>query len=474
MSSTDAISTAITGFVVDQRQRPVSDAALHEARRRLLDSLGCAIAAMDSPAAQIARGLAADSTDSTGTHGATVIGLDRPSTVELATFANTVMVRYLDCNDAYFTARGGGGHPSDVIATALAVAESVGASGLDALRSIVLGYEIIGALATGVWLRERGWDQGLNIAAATAMMAGDLLGLSDDQLSHALALAVTANVPVRQTRVGHLSMWKGAATGGAARNGVFAALLAARGMTGPPEPYVGRSGIFEQVTGPFEIALPVGADRAVIEDTAIKLRPAEFNAQGPIDLMVELRKDVGLDEIVDIEVATYWLAYHEIGMDRAKWDPQNRETADHSLPYLLAIALVDGYVDEMSCSPERVLDPTLRPIMNKIRIAERADFTTRFPNEFNVEITVRTAAGEPIVRAATYPHGHPRNPASDAEVEHKFTDLSLRAGLDSAVSSEIRDAVSALGEAPNLSGLMRPLGWLAAGTAGAASTSGRS
>jgi 2-methylcitrate dehydratase len=451
----DVISDTICGYVADQRSAPTPDPAIREASRRVLDSLGCAIAAMDSPPAVIARGLAADFT---GAYSASVIGLDRPSSMELAAFANTVMVRYLDCNDTYFTARGGGGHPSDLIATALAVGEAVGATGYDVLRAIVLGYEVNGALASGVWLRERGWDQGLNVVAAVAMMAGDLMGLSFEQLRHALALAVTPHVPVRQTRIGHLSMWKGSATAGAVRNGIFAALLASRGMTGPPEPYVGRSGLWELVTGEFALTLPVSPDHSVIEDSAIKMRPAEFNAQAPLDVMLSLRNDVALDQIEDIEVSTYWLAWHEIGMDAAKWDPQNRETADHSLPYLLAVALVDGRIDTESCGPERVLDPALRPLMNRIRIVERPEFTARFPAEFNVAITVRLRDGRRLVRQATHPHGHRLNPASDAELDAKFDELTaVRPESDRATCEQVRQRVLELADAKDLSAVMAPL-----------------
>lgn len=452
----DVISDAICGYVAGQRARSVPDAALDEAARRVLDSLGCAIAAMDSTPARIVRGLAADVS---GSMSASVIGLGRPSTMELAAFANTVMVRYLDCNDTYFTARGGGGHPSDVIAAALAVGEAAGATGSDVLRAIVLGYEVNGALASGVWLRERGWDQGLNVIAAVAMMAGDLLGLSFEELRHALALAVTPHVPVRQTRIGQLSMWKGSATAGAVRNGIFAALLASRGMTGPPEPYVGRSGLWELVTGEFELTLPVRPGRFVIQDSSIKLRPAEFNAQAPLDLILELRQEITVEDIEDIEVATYWLAWHEIGMDAAKWDPRNRETADHSLPYLLAVGLVDGFIDTTSCAPDRVLDPALRPLMSKIRVVERPGFTERFPGEFNVEIIVRLRDGRTLTRRATHPHGHPRNPASDAELNEKFDRLTSGCGGDRgrSVCDEVRQRVLDLAQAKDVTAVMAPL-----------------
>jgi 2-methylcitrate dehydratase len=451
VSAVDRVVETIVGYVIGQRDRPVSDAALREASRRVMDSLGCAIAAMDSPPARIARGLAAEFT---GTLAASVIGLDRPASVDLAAFADTAMIRYLDANDTYFTPRGGGGHPSDLIGAALAVGEAVGASGYDVLRSVVAGYEVIGALASGVWLRERGWDQGLNVVAATAMMAGDLLGLNADQLRHALALAVTPHVPVRQTRVGRLSMWKGCATAGAVRDGVFAALLAWRGMTGPPEPYVGRSGLWELVTGEFEVTLPIQAGRAAVEDTSIKMRPAEFNAQAAIDLAIGLHGQFALDDIADIEIATYWLAWHEIGMDPAKWNPGNRETADHSLPYLVAVALADGAVNAHSCSPGRMADPSLHKLLGRIQVIERPEYTARFPAEFNVELTIALRDGRRIVRHAAVPHGHPSDPATDAELDAKFDHMTgMRPESERRSCEQIRRAARDLADAKDLAEL---------------------
>jgi len=369
----------------------------------------------------------------------------------------------------HFTARGGGGHPSDLIATALAVGEAVGASGVEVAEAVVLGYEVNGALASGVWLRERGWDQGLNIVAAASMMTGRLLRLTSDQLGHALALAVTPNVPVRQTRIGQLSMWKGCATAGGARNGIFAARLAGKGMTGPPEPFVGASGIWEQVTGPFELSLPVRPDGLVIEDVHTKIRPAEYNAQGPLDLALELRNEVAIDEIDAIELETYRLAWHEIGSDPAKWDPRSRETADHSLPYLLAIALVDGVIDEDSCAPERVVDPALRPLMARIRIVENREFTAGFPERLASRLTIQRRDGSRLVRATDYPRGHRRNPVSDEEISRKFVAQADRlpaAGRDAA--QRLLEHLWAIDDVADIATLMAPLAHLSAAPALAA------
>jgi len=184
-------------------------------------------------------------------------------------------------------------------------------------------------------------------------------------MAQAVSLAVIPHVPTRRTRAGSLSMWKGCATAGAARNGIFAATLAARGMTGPPEPFEGPEGIWDQVTGPFALSIdPPEPGRYVIERSLLKSRPAEYNAQGPLDLVIDLRSEVPHEAVERIDVDTYWLCWSEIGHEPAKWDPQNRETADHSLPYLLAVGMIDGRVALSSFTAERIADPALRPLMN--------------------------------------------------------------------------------------------------------------
>jgi 2-methylcitrate dehydratase len=235
-------------------------------------------------------------------------------------------------------------------------------------------------------------------------------------------------------------------------------------MTGPPQPYEGSSGIWDQVTGAFELELPVQPDTFVVEQIATKTRPAEYNAQGPIDLMLELRELMALDDIEAIEVETYRLAYHEIGSDPAKWDPRTRETADHSLPYLLAVALVDGSIDTDSASEARVRDPRLRPLMNRIRITENAEFTERFPDEISARLTVRMRNGEEIARQTSYPRGHHRNPLSDDEIDQKYVQLTLgRSPADDAICEALRASLWQLTDVKDIGEVMVQLGRLTAG-----------
>jgi len=416
----DRTTETLARYATTLRYADLGAPAIQAAKRHLIDSLGCAIGGHGSEPAAIARRLAPVWN---GAPSARLLGDGRATTPEAAAFANSVMIRFLDANDTYIAR--GSGHPSDMLGAVLAAAEAAGASGQDLLLATVIGYEVFGAMADQVPLRDRGWDQSVFVAPASAAAAGVLLGLSSAQVADAIAIAVTASVGTRQTRAGELSMWKGCATAMAAKAGLFAAQLAKEGMTGPTAAFEGRHGLAEQVTGPFEIGALGGTGRPfAVERANFKFFAAEYHAQAPLTMALRLREKVGLEEIEAIDVQIYAMAYSEIGSEPAKWDPQTRETADHSLPYMLAIALRDGRITPASFEPERYLDPSLRPVMNRIRVAESPEFTRRFPQELSSQIDVTTRSGQRFTERAEYPKGHARNPMTDADVESKFRDLA--------------------------------------------------
>src|SRR6266850_8612075 len=244
----DRTTETLARYVTSLRHGDLSPSAVKEAKRHIIDSLGCAMGGATSEPAVIARRVAPAWG---GAPSARLLGDGRATTPEAAAFANSVMIRFLDANDTYITR--GSGHPSDMLGAILAAAELQGASGKDFLLATVAGYEVFGALADQVPLRDRGWDQGVFVAPASAAGAGLLLGLSAEQMADAIAIAATANVATRQTRAGELAMWKGCATAAAAKSGLFAAQLADAGMTGPTAAFEGRHGMWEQVTGRFEV-----------------------------------------------------------------------------------------------------------------------------------------------------------------------------------------------------------------------------
>ncbi len=395
---------------------------VHEARRRILDSVGCALGAFDAAPCRIARELAPE------VHGggaARILGNARTTSPESAAFANTAMIRYLDCNDSFVSP--GGGHPSDMLPAVLAAAEMAGAPGRAVVTALVLAYEIYGQFAERFATREKGWDQGLFIGLAGACAAGKVLGLPEDRLAHAISMTAVSQVPLGQTRVGELSTWKGCATAMAVRNGVFAALLARGGMDGPPEPFEGRSGLFEQVTGPLRLD-GFGDARAGVPfkltDTSIKYFPAQIHTQAGAAMALDLREEVDPDDIERIRIATYRVAVRNAAGEPEKWDPRTRETADHSLPYVVAVALTDGALTAASFAGERIADPRLRPLMRKVEVSEDPEATQRYPAQQRARVEVVLRSGRRLTRAADYPKGHSRNPLSDGELERKFQGLT--------------------------------------------------
>jgi 2-methylcitrate dehydratase len=284
-----------------------------------------------------------------------------------------------------------------------------------------------------VGLRDRGWDQGVFVVLGTAAGAAKLLDLTSEETANALAIAVTANIPTRQTRAGELAMWKGCATAAAARSGVFAALLAKKGMTGPTAAFEGRHGLCEQVTGPFELgALGGSGVPFAIERSNVKFFPAEYHSQAPLWLALELRKKVRIDDIESIDVQTYYTAWSEIGSEPEKWHPKTRETADHSLPYLLSAALVDGAITADSFTDARIADPQLSQLMQRIRVSENKAYTAEFPAKLTTSIEVTTRDGRKLNENVSYPKGHAKNPMADADIESKFAGLAQAVMPDTA------------------------------------------
>ena len=444
----DKTTEALARYATTLAYQDLTPAAIHEVKRKVIDSLGCAVGGYDGEPSVIARRMAAARTS---TPSARVFGDGNRTTPEMAAFVNAVMVRYLDANDTYISPINGSGHPSDMIAGVLAMADAYGASGADTILAVVVAYETFAALADVVPLRERGWDQGLYVVLGTAAGAGKILGLHLDQTANALAIAVTANVPTRQTRAGDLSMWKGCATPAATSAGVLAALMAHEGMTGPSAAFEGRHGAWEQVTGPFALESMGGQDgrNFMIERSSLKFFPAEYHSQAPLWMALRLRERVAVDEIEQLYMRTYWMAYSEIGSEPAKWDPQTRETADHSLPYLLAVALRDGAITSSTFDLDRVQDPTLRPLMNRITISESEEFTGQFPRALPSEIEVITRTGERIVQRSDYPKGHVLNPMTDDDVEAKFRTFSEPA-IGPERCREAMDAVWGLDQASEI------------------------
>ena len=388
------------------------------ARQRLTDALGCAIGAYDSESAMIARALAGPAAG--GAITGRIIGSKDSVAADAAGFANTCMIRNMDFNDTLLP----GGHPSDCAGALFAVAPQIGASGERLITATVVAYEIFIRLQLSAKLRERGWDQGFGVGVSTAAALANLMGLERAVARHAIAITTVANVPMRNTRAAELSMWKGVATAYAVRNAVFGVQLASKGTSGPEAPFSGRHGLVELISGPIELA-PFGTRPQHFHflKTRVKYWPVAHAMQSAISAGIELRRKVAADQLASIDVQTSWHGWHESGSEPAKWDPQTKETADHSLPYLLAWTLLHGELTERAFLPESYKDPSIRPLMNIITARVDDDIEKDMPHTVRMRVNAVDRAGKPYTVEIVNPPGHEDNPLSAGDLAAKFVRL---------------------------------------------------
>lgn len=395
----------------------------HEVKRRVIDSLAVAFAAYTAEPVAIARRVASKFPTA---KGARIIGTRYQVSPDWATFVNGLMIRYHDFNDTYLSKEPL--HPSDLIGAALAVGDYVGARGTDLITAVAVGYEASVTFCDGGTLRKRGWDHVNFLGIGSALAAAKLLGLDAAKTQHALAIYAVPHAAMRQTRVGELSMWKGAAAANSSRNAVFAALLAQEGFTGPHKPFEGEMAFFKQLLqGDFDLSvlkpLEEGRPPRRILDTYIKPYPVEYHAQTAVEAALRLREKVRLEEIEKIRIDTYEAAYTIIGpKDPEKWDPHTKETADHSIMWITAAALVWGSIKIEHYKDIR--NPAVLSLMKKMEVNLDPELDKLYPQAFPTVITVYTKGGAKYTERVDYAKGHPKNPMTDAELEEKFNTLT--------------------------------------------------
>ena len=347
----------------------------------MIDSIASLVSGFESEPARICARLARIARSDLES---TVLGYGIVTTPELAAYANSSMIRHTDFNDHY----------SDMIGAILAVGEAVHASGTEVMMATILAYQIYRALSRAGGSTS-GFDAGIYYAPAAAVAAGKLLGLNEDQLGNALSLALTNHIPLRVCRSGTLSMQKGCATADAARSAVFAALAAREGMTAPAEPFEGRDGLWDKITGPYrQLQLPPPGQLDVGLNSIIKRYPAEaYTLAAHETIIPEIRAWTAVEEIASIHVELNFVGWLEIA-DPPKWDPRNRETADHSLPYEIARALIDGEIWIDSFEPAKLMEPEVRDLMSKITASVNPDYSYHG----QMRISVRKRNGDELVR----------------------------------------------------------------------------
>ncbi len=443
------LAEELADYVHSTNYQDVPENVAHETKKRIIDSIGCAIGAFNADPVKISRKVAEAARDS---QGSTLFGTRKKTSPDLASFVNGIMMRYFDYNDTYLSQEPA--HPSDNIGPCFSVAESEGATGKELLLSIILAYEIQCRLCDAADIRHRGWDHVCYGLPSTALAASKLMELDSEKMTQAVNLALNSHITMRQVRAGELSMWKGCSFANAARNGVFSALLAREGMTGPSPIFEGEMGFFKQVSGSFEMNIDdFGGKNGSfkIAETYLKFFPAEIHSQTSIWAALEARKEIEKPEdIVSVEIASHEAGYTILGKDPEKWNPLTKETADHSLPYIVGIALLEGKIDNSTYSERKFRDPKILDFLRRITVVEDKTLSSMYPEAVANRVTVKLSSGKVVSKQVDYHKGHPKNPMSDKEVEEKFHRLTRKI-LDKSRVRRILDATWNLEKAKDIS-----------------------
>jgi 2-methylcitrate dehydratase len=412
------LAERLAAYADGLRYSDIDAATIEAVKSHLIDTLGCGIAAFDERPVRVCRDVAL-----AGAGGsATIIGTDRRTSPDLAAFANGGAARYYDLNDVYVNRLTI--HPSDTISACLAIAETERASGRALITAIVLAYEINCRLLDAFDITTRGWDPPVFGLPAMALAAGKLMKLAPEKLTQAVNISINDHIPMGQTRVQTLSDWKGLAAAEAARNAVFAALLARGGLSGPAPIFERRAGFFQQVSGPADVDVDAFGGRGMpfrINACGMKPYPAVVWAQTAIEAGIAVAREAdGLDRITAIEIAATRRGYQMTGSEPEKWAPDTRETADHSMPYITARAMFDGEVTNDSYAPDKLRDPRILAFMRKITVKEDPALTALMGDAVPTRVTAILDDGRRISRQVDDVPGFAGRPMRRADVDRKF------------------------------------------------------
>jgi 2-methylcitrate dehydratase len=448
------LARRLADYAASLRMADLDPSTMERAKVHLLDSLGCGLAAFREGPVSALRELALAS----GGTAATVIGTKQRATMEWATFANGAAIRADDINDVYVGR--GTGHPSDNIAACLAAAESAGASGAELLLAIVLAYEMEARFLDAAYPDSRGWDHPTYALVSGALAAGRLMKLPPEKLTQAVNLSLSGHLAMNQTRLGALSNWKGLAGPEAARSAVFAAQLARAGITGPSPIFEGEAGFFKLVSGPLAIDTESFGGRGKrfrIHDCFIKSYPAQAQTQTAIPAAAKVARAAGdLSRIRAIEVKSTHLGWLMAGSMPERWAPTTSETADHSLPYIVARAMIDGTITTDSYAPDSLRDPKAAGLRKLITVREDASMTALVPKQSPNSVTVTLEDGRVLSERVDDLPGFAGRPMSRVEAQGKF-ERNAKAVVNRAQIQRISDAVWNLDRADTIRGLIDSL-----------------
>ncbi|HVO34372.1 MAG TPA: MmgE/PrpD family protein [Gemmatimonadales bacterium] len=399
---TGTLVERLARFAVDSSYDALSQAAREQLKIRVLDALGCAMGALDGEPV----GLVREQIEEFDRAGPCALIGGGHATPGRAAFYNSALVRYLDFNDSYL-APGETCHPSDNLGAVLAAAEYADAAGRDFLAALALAYQVQCRLSDVAPVRDAGFDHVTQGAYAVAAGAARALGLDATRTAHAIAIAGTAFNALRVTRTGALSHWKGLAYPNMAGAVTRTTFLARRGVTGPLEVFEGEKGFMDAVAGYFELDWEA-EDLERVTETILKKYNAEIHSQSALEAILDLRsrERFGAADVDRVELDVFDVAYRIIGggEEGDKRIVRTKEEADHSLPYLVAVALLDGQVMPEQYRPERIGRDDVQALLRRVTVRPDGALSRRFPAEMPCRVRVALRGGRTVTaELADYP-----------------------------------------------------------------------
>jgi 2-methylcitrate dehydratase len=431
----------LSQFVIKASFDEISKEAKRELKIRILDSLGCAIGALDGFPIQMLR---SQIIDFGGSKLCTLIGGDKTAP-DRAAFYNGALVRYLDFNDSYL-AKGETCHPSDNLGAILSASEYSKNSGKDLLVALAVAYQVQCRLSDLAPVRNKGFDHTTQGSYAVAAGVSKALGLDLDKTANAIAISGTAFNALRVTRTGKLSHWKGLAYPNTAFCATQATFLAMQGITGPLEVFEGNKGFMDTIAGRFEVDWSKENLERVTK-TILKKYNAEIHSQTAIEAALELKEEYNIvpENIENIEIEIFDVAYNIIGGgdEGDKKYIKTKEEADHSLPYIIAVAILDGEVMPEQYSQERIIKEDVQSLLQRVIVKPNKDYSKKFPEEMWCKMTIILKNGNKIYKEKKDYEGFFTHPISWDRVVRKFERLS-ELYVDITLQKEIIEAIANL------------------------------
>ena len=449
----ETITAKMSRWAAGLTYQQLSPEAVYQAKRFLLDSIGCALGGYLQHDVKIALQVL---DEIAGRGPATVIGTGKRIDAVSASLANALMIRCMDYNDIYWNQDPS--HPSDIFPAALACCERAKSDGRELIVGLVLGHEFEMRFCETAFpgIRERGWHHATLTAFVSPIVAGRALHLGWEQIRHAVGISASRHATLGAVTAGKLTMMKNTVDPMATQSGVLAALMAEKGYTGPEHVVEGKEGLTHCFGPAWKLNLLTDGlgDWWRITQCGMKAFPTEALTHTPISAVLDIVKsnDLKPEQVEKVRIRSLARAA-DILSDPSKYDPQSKETADHSLPYVIAAALAERQVTPVQFEMRKIMDPTIRAQLRKVEVVADPEIEKVFPALQRVIVNLTTTDGRAFTKQLDYPKGDPRNPLSDAEVEEKFAALADGV-LSNGAQKKLKNAIWNLEKVGSVSKLM--------------------